>query len=104
MQQTRGAAAEDRAAEEDARGIAATHPNGIVACERNDAARIVPARGVSRSTVSRARMAYDEGGINALRPKPNGGRKHENMTVAEHGYCWHVLPKRDRRRWDVEYV
>jgi hypothetical protein len=28
-------------------------------------------------------MAYDHGGIKALKPKPNGGRKHENMTVAE---------------------
>jgi hypothetical protein len=28
-------------------------------------------------------MAYDRGGIKALTPKPNGGRKHENMTLAE---------------------
>jgi transposase len=28
-------------------------------------------------------MAFDHGGIAALKPKPNGGRKHENMTVAE---------------------
>ena len=28
-------------------------------------------------------MAYDHGGIKALKPKPNGGRKHENMTLAE---------------------
>jgi len=39
--------------------------------------------GVSLSTVNRAHMAYDHGGIKALKPKPNGGRKHENMTVAE---------------------
>ena len=26
---------------------------------------------------------YDRGGIKALKPKPNGGRKRENMTVAE---------------------
>ena len=25
----------------------------------------------------------DQGGIKALKPKPNGGRKHENMTLAE---------------------
>jgi transposase len=37
---------------------------------------------VSLSTVNRAHMAYDHGGIKALKPKPNGGRKHENMTVA----------------------
>ena len=39
--------------------------------------------GVALSTVNRAHMAYDHGGIKALRPKPNGGRKHENMTLAE---------------------
>src|ERR1700730_4870351 len=30
-----------------------------------------------------AHMAYDHGGIKVLKPKPNGGRKHENMTLAE---------------------
>src|SRR6266545_4786956 len=44
---------------------------------------IAAAMGVSLSTVNRAHMAYDHGGIKALRPKPNGGRKHENMTLAE---------------------
>src|SRR5262249_21546207 len=28
-------------------------------------------------------LAYEHGGIKALKPKPNGGRKHENMTLAE---------------------
>ena len=28
-------------------------------------------------------MAYGHGGIKALMRKPNGGRKHENMTLAE---------------------
>ena len=28
-------------------------------------------------------MAYDHGGIEALKPRPNGGRKHENMTLVE---------------------
>jgi hypothetical protein len=28
-------------------------------------------------------MAYDGGGIKALKPKPIGGRQRENMTVAE---------------------
>jgi transposase len=41
------------------------------------------AMGVSLSTVNRAHMAYDHGGIKALKAKPNGGRKHENMTLAE---------------------
>ena len=39
--------------------------------------------GVSLSTVNRAHMAYDHGGIKALKPKPNGGRKRENMSLAE---------------------
>ena len=45
---------------------------------------IAEAMGVSLSTVNRAHMAYDHDGVKALRPKPNDGRKHENMTVAEH--------------------
>src|SRR5262249_47734303 len=44
---------------------------------------IAAAMGVSLSTVNRAHMAYEHGGIKALKPKPNGGRKHENMTLAE---------------------
>ena len=44
---------------------------------------IAAAMGVSLSTVNRAHMAYGHGGIKALKPKPNGGRKHENMTLAE---------------------
>ena len=44
---------------------------------------IADVMGVSLSTVNRAHMAYDHGGIKALKPKPNGGRKHENMTLAE---------------------
>ena len=35
---------------------------------------IAAAMGVSLSTVNRAHMAYDHGGIEALKPKPNGGR------------------------------
>ena len=33
--------------------------------------------------MNRAHMAYDSGGIKTLKPKPNGGRKHENMTLSE---------------------
>jgi hypothetical protein len=28
-------------------------------------------------------MAYDQGGLKTLRPKPCGGRKRENMTIAQ---------------------
>ncbi len=44
---------------------------------------IAEAMGVSLSTGNRANMAYDHGGIKALKSKPSGGRKRENMTLAE---------------------
>jgi transposase len=44
---------------------------------------IAETMGVSLSTVNRAHMAYDHGGLKALRRKPSGGRKRENMTLAE---------------------
>jgi transposase len=44
---------------------------------------IAEAMGVSLSTVNRAHMAYDTGGIKALKPKPIGGRQRENMTPTE---------------------
>jgi transposase len=44
---------------------------------------IAQAIGVSLSTVNRAHMSYDGGGIKALKSKPCGGRQRENMTVAE---------------------
>jgi transposase len=44
---------------------------------------IAAAMGVSLSTVNRAHMAYDRGGLKALEPKPVGGRMRENMTLTE---------------------
>jgi transposase len=44
---------------------------------------IAAAMGVSLSTVNRAHMAYDHGGVEALKPRPSGGRKRENMTLEE---------------------
>ena len=44
---------------------------------------ISAAMGVSLSTVNRAHMAYDRGGLRALEPKPVGGRMRQNMTLAE---------------------
>lgn len=44
---------------------------------------IAEGMGVSLSTVNRAHMAYDHGGVKALKPKPNGGRQRENMALAE---------------------
>ena len=54
---------------------------------------IAEAMGVSLSTVNRAHMAYDNGGLAALKSKPSGGRKRENMTLAEERPCWRALPK-----------
>ena len=42
-----------------------------------------PARVLCQVWVNRAHMAYDHGGIKALKPKPNGDRRHENMTPAQ---------------------
>src|SRR3974390_3586654 len=44
---------------------------------------IAEAMGVSLSTVNRAHMAFDQGGIKALKPKAIGGRQRENMTGGE---------------------
>jgi transposase len=44
---------------------------------------IATAMGVSLSTVNRAHMVYDQGGIKALKPRPSGGRKRENMSLRE---------------------
>ena len=44
---------------------------------------IAEAMGVSLSTVNRAHMAFDHGGLKGLKPKPTGGRQRENMTLAE---------------------
>ena len=45
--------------------------------------QIAELTGVSLSTINRAHMAYDNGGVNALKPKPSGGRVRENMTLQE---------------------
>jgi transposase len=63
---------------------ASAHPDGVAARERNDAAfDCRGAMGVSLSTVNRAHMAYDHGGLEALKPRPSGGRKRENMTLED---------------------
>jgi transposase len=75
---------EDSAAVEDAGCTTRAHPNGIAARERDDPTpAIAAAMGVSLSTVNRAHMAFDHGGIKALKPKPIGGRQRENMTLAQ---------------------
>ena len=49
---------------------------------RSKAARRYFQMGVSPSTVNWAHMAYD-GGLEALKPRPSGGRKRENMSLRE---------------------
>jgi hypothetical protein len=44
---------------------------------------IAAAMGVLLSTVNRAHMAYVREGIEALKPKPIGGRRRENVTLSE---------------------
>ena len=44
---------------------------------------IAAVMGVSLRMVNRAHMAYDQGGNEALKPRPSGGRKRENMTLKE---------------------
>src|SRR3989441_9639158 len=63
---------------------------------------IAAAMGVSLSTVNRAHMAFDHGGIKALKPKPNGGREHENMALAGKGLA-RPFCKASRRRRDIEH-
>src|ERR1700750_2006015 len=41
---------------------------------------IAETMGVSLSTVNRAHMAYDHGGLKALRRKPSGGGQREKKT------------------------
>jgi transposase len=44
---------------------------------------IAEAMGVSLSTINRAHMTYDTGGVKALKSKPSGGRQRESMTLAQ---------------------
>ena len=64
---------------------------------------IAAAMGVSPSTVNRAHMTYDHGGIKALKPKPSGGRKRENMTQAEEKAVVRALCQGRRSRRNVEH-
>ena len=74
--------AESAAARERSYGAPAD-TDGVAAPRREDPAKIAELTAVSLRTVNRAHMAYDNGGVNALRPKPTGGRRRENMTLQE---------------------
>src|ERR1700724_2905727 len=64
---------------------------------------IAAAMGVSLSTVNRAHMAYGHGGIKALKPRPSGGRKRENMTLKEEKALLVRFAKAGRSRRNVEH-
>lgn len=83
MQQRRNSAAEDSVALEGRSTAAPAHPDGVAARKWDNQPAIALAMGVSLSTVNRAHMAYDHGGLKALQSKPSGGRMRENMTLAE---------------------
>jgi hypothetical protein len=53
--------------------------------------------------MNRAHMAYDHGGIKALKPKPSGGRKRENMTPGEEKALAGALCQGRRSRRNVEH-
>ena len=60
---------------------------------------IAAAMGVSLSTVNRAHMAYDHGGLKTLKSKPSGGRQPENMTwTGEKTLLDHLANPRARAR------
>ena len=88
-----GLAVENSAAMENTARAASAHPDGVATRERVTQPLIATAMGVSLSTVNRAHMTYDHGGIKALRPRPSGGRKRENMTWRRKRPCWRVLPR-----------
>jgi transposase len=44
---------------------------------------IAAAMGVPLTPVNRAHMAYDQDGLEALKPRPSGGRNRGNMTLRE---------------------
>lgn len=52
------------------------------------------------STVNRAHMAFNSGGLAALEPKGNGGPIRENMTLGEEKALLARSPRRrGRARW-----
>jgi Winged helix-turn helix len=55
------------------------------------------AMGVSLSTVNRAHMAYDHGGIKALKPKPNGGKPNMRRLAGATQSCSKPASTRSRR-------
>jgi transposase len=83
MHEAADSTAENSVALENTGEAAPAHPDGIAARERDDTAGNLRGVGVSLSTVNRAHMDYDHGGIKALKPKPSGGRQRQNMMLAE---------------------
>ena len=83
MQQVRGSTAENCALLEDPTSQRERIQMVLLRESGMTQPAIAAAMGVSLSTVNSAHMSYDQGGIKALKPKPDGGAKHENMSLAE---------------------
>ncbi len=83
VQQKPGTVVEASFAADEDTGPSSAHPDGSAAGSRNDAAGDRRGDGGSLSTVNRAHMAFDRGGLAALEPKRSGGRIRENMTLGE---------------------
>src|SRR6202022_4217468 len=80
MHQGPGPAVENSAAMENTRRAASAHPDGVAARERDAA---FDCRGNGRVAEHGEPGAHGHGGIKALKPRPSGGRKRENMTLKE---------------------
>src|SRR6266700_1006809 len=78
-----GPSVKDSAALERRSETAPAHPDGAAARGWNDATSNCRSNGRLAEHGDRAHMAYDRGGLKALESKPSGGRKRENMSVAE---------------------
>src|SRR6266699_2143660 len=83
MHQSPSPAVKDSAALERRSETAPAHPDGAAARGRKDAPSNGRRDGAALSTVNRAHMAYDRGGLKVLKSKPSGGRQRENMSLAE---------------------
>ena len=83
MQQKPGTVVEASFAADEDTGPSSAHSDGSAAGSRNDEPAIAEAMGVLLSTVNRAHMAFDRGGLAALEPKRSRERIRENMTLGE---------------------
>jgi hypothetical protein len=84
MHQTPSPSVKDSATLERRSPAAPAHSDQMVLLRESGMTQpgIAEAMGVSLSTVNRAHMAYDGGGLQALKSKPSGGRQRENAKLS----------------------